>query len=138
MADVSADTRDLHRFAAQVAGAGRRAAIGGRAALEASTAVLRADMRAAAAAGQRRSPSRIRGFPASITSTITGLESETGPEKRGIGNLGALLYAGGATGGGVIEDPTASMTRTAPAFLEALGKVGEESALGGSGAPGTR
>lgn len=138
MADVTVDTSEVRAFAADVSGAGRRAALGGRAALVASTTALREDMRAAAEAGQRRSPSRIRGFPASITSSFSGLESETGPEKSGIGNLGAVLYAGGATGGGVIEDPTAAMRRAEPAFVKALGEVAERSALGGSGAPGSR
>ena len=135
---VTVDTSEVRAFAADVSGAGARAAHGGRAALTASTAALREDMRAAAKAGQRRSPSRIRGFPATITSTFRGLESETGPEKSGIGNLGAVLYAGGAAGGGVIEDPTQAMRRAEPAFVRALGDVAEKAALGGSGAPGAR
>lgn len=129
MTAVRVDTGDMRRFAAEVSRAGLRAVPPARAALEASTRTLNAQMRQDARAAQRRQPSRIRRLPDVITSTVHGLSSETGPERRGQGLLAGILYGGTARTGPVVADPAVALAKVTPAFLAAVEAAGARSVL---------
>ena len=138
MADVTFDTSEVTRLAAQLAGAGARAVKPAQAAVKATAEAIQDDLRAVAGGGGGRDSRgrftaahrRFRFFPASITYDIRGLDAEIGPDKRKKqGALGNLLYFGTAKTGPTLEHPSLALQRSVPALTEALGAAAASAVL---------
>lgn len=129
MTEITFDMREVTKLAADIGKVAPAVVAPLAGVLTKSSTAIRQDLRKGSK-GHPRFPS----FPSTITFDIRGLSSEIGPEKRGAGNLGVLLYFGSVNNGAVLEHPTGALNRERPKFEAALAKAVEAGVRKGLGA----